>query len=286
MISNGSTDALPPAQTAKKTEDIGVSKVKARPGNVFLLALLAGGFIALGGVYYTTVVAGTPALPYGLGKLLGGLAFCVGLVLVVVAGAELFTGNNLLVMAWASGRVSLGGMLRNWGIVFLGNFLGALVVAFLMLLARQYTNGAGSVGEMALKIASAKVQLGFVQAVALGILCNILVCLAVWLTYASHSVTDKILAVLFPISAFVAAGFEHSVANMYFIPYGLLIQRFDPGFVASLGAQVNLANLTWGSFLLHNLLPVTLGNIIGGAGLIGMTYWLVYLRPVRNVEDV
>lgn len=271
-------DAIVPAAIAKKAEDIGVRKVNTPPGTVFLLAVLAGGFIALGAVFCTTVLAGTAALPYGEARLLGGLAFCLGLVLVVVAGAELFTGNNLIVMAWASGRVGIAGLLRNWSIVFVGNFVGALGMVVLMLLAKQYTFGAGSVGETALKIAASKVQLGFVQAMALGILCNSLVCLAVWLTYGSRSTTDKIAAIVFPITAFVAAGFEHSVANMYFIPYGLFIQQFDPAFVAGLGGKIDLAGLTWGAFWLNNLLPVTIGNIIGGAGMVGIVYWMIYLR--------
>jgi formate transporter len=275
---------LPPAM-AKKAEDIGVRKAAMPALKVFLLAILAGAFIALGAVFSTTTLAGSSVLPYGLARLLGGLAFCLGLILVVVAGAELFTGNNLIVMAWANGRVSTAALLRNWGIVFAGNLVGSLATAALMFLTRQYASGAGAVGEMALKTASAKVNLGFIQAVALGILCNALVCLAVWMTYSSRSTIDKIMAILFPISAFVAAGFEHSVANMYFIPYSLFIQQFDPAFVASLGAKVNLAGLTWGSFLLNNLLPVTIGNIIGGAGLVGIVYWVIYLRGTKSAES-
>lgn len=278
-------DAIVPARIAKMAEDIGVRKVNTSLVNIFLLSVLAGGFIALGAVFCTTVLAGTAVLAYGVARFLGGLAFCLGLILVVVAGAELFTGNNLIVMAWASGRVGIADVLRNWTIVFLGNFIGSLGMAVLMLLAKQYTNGAGSVGETALKIANAKVHLGFIQAIALGILCNSLVCLAVWLTYGSRSTTDKILAIIFPITAFVAAGFEHSVANMYFIPYALFIQQFDPAFVASLGDKVNLAGLTWGTFLVNNLLPVTIGNIIGGAGMVGIVYWLVYLRGTRSAES-
>jgi formate transporter len=276
-------DALLPQAMAKKAEDIGVRKAESPSLKVFMLAVLAGAFIALGAVFSTTTLAGSAVLPYGAARLLGGLAFCLGLILVVVAGAELFTGNNLIVMAWANGRVSTAALLRNWVIVFVGNFAGSLGTAALMFLSRQYTSGAGSVGEMALKTASSKVHLGFIQAIALGILCNALVCLAVWMTYGSRSTIDKIIAILFPITAFVAAGFEHSVANMYFIPYGLFIQQFDPGFVASLGDKVNLVGLTWGSFLLNNLLPVTIGNIIGGAGLVGIIYWMIYLRGTKRI---
>ena len=278
-------DSFLPPEMAKKAEDIGVRKAELPALKMFLLAILAGAFIALGAIFCTTTLAGSAVLPYGLARLLGGLSFCLGLILVVVSGAELFTGNNLIVMAWASGRVSTAALLRNWGIVYVGNFIGSLATAALMFLTRQYASGAGSVGEMALKIASSKVNLGFVQAIALGILCNSLVCLAVWMTYSSRTTTGKIMAIIFPITAFVAAGFEHSVANMYFIPYGLFIQQFDPTFVASLGDKVNLVGLSWGSFLLNNLLPVTIGNIIGGAGLVGIVYWIIYLYGTRGTEN-
>ena len=224
-------DSFLPPIMAKKAEDAGVRKAATPSGKIFLLAVLAGAFIALGAVFCTTVLAGSSALPYGTARLLGGVTFCLGLILVVVAGAELFTGNNLIVMAWASGRVSTAELLRNWGIVYLGNFVGSIGTAVLMFLAKQYSNGGGAVGETALKIAASKVHLGFIQAIALGILCNGLVCLAVWLTFSARSTTDKILAIIFPIAAFVAAGFEHCVANMYFVPYGLIVQQFDPGFI-------------------------------------------------------
>lgn len=243
---------------------------------------MAGAFIALGAAFSTTTLAGSSFLPYGQARLLAGLAFCLGLILVVIGGAELFTGNNLVVMARASGKISTSALLRNWAIVYLGNFVGSISMAVLMFLAKQYTNGAGSVGEIALKTASSKVQLGFVQAIALGILCNLLVCLAVWLTYSARSTTDKIMAIIFPITTFVAIGSEHSVANMYFIPYGLFIQQFDPAFMASLGNKVNLESLSWSAFFLKNLLPVTIGNIIGGALLVGIFYWWIYLREVRE----
>ena len=202
----------------------------------------------------------------------------LGLALVAVAGAELFTGNNLIVMAWASRRVSTARLARNWVIVFVGNLVGALGTAGLMVATRQYTFADGAVGRTALAIAATKSDLGFGQAVALGILCNALVCLAVWLTYGAHTTADKILAIVPPIAAFVAAGFEHSVANMYFIPLGLLVKR-DERFVAGLADGPDLAALDWGGVLLGNLLPVTIGNVIGGAVLVGAMYWLVYLRP-------
>src|SRR4029453_6831478 len=175
-------------------------------------------------------------LPYGVLRLLVGLAFTLGLILVVVAGAELFTGNNLIVMAWASRRVSTSRLLANWGLVYAGNFVGAFATALLVFISKQYTFGGGQVGVTALTIASTKTGLGFGQAIVLGLLCNALVCLAVWLTYGAHTTADKILAIILPISAFVAAGFEHSVANMYFISIALLVKSND-GFVATLDPQ-------------------------------------------------
>ena len=271
---------LPPVM-AKKAEDLGVRKANTPFAKVFPLSVLAGAFISLGAIFCTIVLAGSADMPYGMARLAAGLVFSLGLILVVIGGAELFTGNNLIVMAWASGRVKTSSMLRNWSFVYLGNFVGALITALLMVTAKQYTFGGGAVGEMALKMAVSKVNLDFPQAVALGILCNALVCLAVWLTYSGRSVTDKILAIIFPVSAFVAAGFEHSIANMFFIPYALFIKQFNPAFVASLGDKVHLEGLTWGAFFFKNLLPVTIGNIIGGALLVGAVYWLVYLADTK-----
>lgn len=220
-------------------------------------------------------------LPFGITRLLSGIAFCLGLVLVVVGGAELFTGNALISMAWASGMVSTRQVLRNWSIVYTGNLIGALVTAVFLYFSRQYTFGGGAVGLTALEIARAKTDLGFMQAVVLGILCNALVCLAVWLCLGARSTADKILSIVFPISAFVAAGFEHSVANMYFIPLGLLIKT-DTAFLTTISrSAADYASLTWTNFLLVNLLPVTLGNLIGGVVLVGLTYWFIYLRPER-----
>ena len=269
-------DALLPGEMATRAEYIGVRKAEAPAWTMFTLAILAGAFIALGAVFATNTAAGSSALPFGVAKVLTGLVFCLGLILVVVGGAELFTGNNLIVMAWASGKVTRRALLRNWGIVYAGNFVGSFGTALLVLLSKQYTFGGGAVGETALKIAAGKAGLDFFQAMALGVLCNALVCLAVWLTFSARSTIDKIGAIIFPITAFVAAGFEHSIANMYFVPYGLLIKELDPAFVAERG--LDLANLTWGNFLLNNLLPVTIGNIIGGGVLVAAIYWSVFLR--------
>jgi formate transporter len=280
MSQEFSIDALIPQEMAEKAEAAGVRKAALPFLSMFALAILAGAFISLGAMFATTTAAASSTLPYGVARLLIGLVFCLGLILVVVAGAELFTGNNLIVMAWASRKVSTWSLLRNWLIVYAGNFVGSLGTAALVFFSKQYTAGSGLVGEAALMIAVGKVNLGFIQALALGILCNGLVCLAVWLTFSARSVVDKIVAIIFPISAFVAAGFEHSIANMYFIPYALFIKAFDPAFAVT--HKIDLASLTWGSFFLKNLLPVTIGNIIGGAGLVALMYWFIYLRGRKN----
>lgn len=274
-------DALLPHEMAAKAETIGVRKATMRASATFVLAVLAGAFIALGAVFSTTVTsAAERALPFGIARLAGGVAFCLGLVLVVVGGAELFTGNNLIVMAWASGKVATRRLLHNWAIVFAGNFLGALATAVLMFASGQFRFGSGVIGRNALDIALSKTSFGFVQAVCLGILCNGLVCLAVWLCYSARSAADKIVCVVFPISAFVTAGFEHSVANMYFIPIAMLIKTYAPqAFWSAIGkSEDDYASIDTSGFLLGNLLPVTLGNVIGGAVMVGLVYWFVYLR--------
>lgn len=286
-------DALLPAEMASRAELLGVRKSEMPVLAMFALAVLAGAFIALGAIFATTVSAGSVSLkaadgalafstglPYGVVRLLTGFVFCLGLILVVVGGAELFTGNNLIVMAWASGKVSTKALLRNWAIVYTGNFVGSIGTAVMVFYSRQYTFGDGAVGRTALAIANSKVGLEFIQAIALGVLCNALVCLAVWMCYSARSTIDKIAAIIFPITAFVAAGFEHSIANMYFIPIGLFIKQFDPAFTEKIttAAGLNLDGLTWGSFLLNNLLPVTIGNIIGGSILVAAVYWAVFLR--------
>jgi formate transporter len=271
-------DSLKPAEMAERAASVGEQKASLKSGPLFLLACLAGAYIAMGAIFATTVAAGSSAVwPFGVTRALMGLVFCVGLVLVVVSGAELFTGNTLMTIACLAKRITTGALLRNWVIVYIGNLVGSLSIALLTTIGQTYTFGSGSLGATALSIANAKVNLGFWQAVALGILCNFLVCLALWMTFSARTVGDKILAVIFPISAFVAAGFEHSVANMYFIPAGLFIKLFDPVFTTNSG--LDLANLTWGRFFINNLLPVTIGNLIGGAVLVGMLYWAIYLRP-------
>ena len=271
-------DALPPPEMARKAEQVGVVKADMDGATMFGLSILAGAFIAMGAIFATTTTAGGADLPYGVVRLLGGLTFSLGLILVIVAGAELFTGNNLIVMAWASRRVSTLRLLRNWAIVYAGNFVGAIATAALLYASQQYEFGGGAVGDQALSIAAAKTSLDWGQAVALGAFCNALVCLAVWLCYSARTTADKVLAIIPPIAAFVAAGFEHSVANMYFIPYGLFVKS-NEAFVSSQQGLPDLSSLTWSNFLWANLVPVTIGNIAGGAVMVGAIYWFVYLRP-------
>ena len=279
-------DALPPLEMARKAEQVGVVKAGMSTANTFALSVLAGAFIALGAIFATTVTAGGADVPFGVVRLLGGLAFSLGLILVVVAGAELFTGNNLIVMAWAGRRVRTVQVARNWTIVYLGNLVGRARDRRDPLRRKQYEFGGGAVGVQALSIAAAKTDLGFVQAVALGMLCNGLVCLAVWLCYSARTTTDKILSIIPPIAAFVAAGFEHCVANMFFIPMGLLVKS-DDAFVSAQGDAVpDLSTLTWERFVGANLVPVTIGNIVGGAVMVGAIYWFVYLRKQGDVPPL
>jgi len=277
-------DSLLPSEMAHKAEEAGVKKANMSGLTMFVLAVLAGSFIALGAIFFTVTVTGD--LTFGIKKLLGGIVFSLGLILVIVGGAELFTGNNLIVMAWASGRITVFQIFRNWIVVYAGNLVGSLSTAVLMFFTGQYTFAKGQVGITALTIAQAKCSLTFTQALMLGIMCNVLVCLAVWLCFSARTTTDKILSIIFPITAFVAAGFEHSIANMYFIPIGLLIRSFaGPDFWAVTGVQRDhFVDLTVSNFLFGNLLPVTIGNIIGGTIMVGIVYWFVYLREKKKTQ--
>ena len=274
-MENFNVDAYKPKEIADRIEQISVSKSVTDPLRVFALALLAGAFIAFAAAFFTVVTHGSN-MSLGVTRLLGGLVFCLGLILVVVAGAELFTGNNLLVMACVDKKISLKQLLLNWTVVFFGNLCGSLGVVLLIYLSGHWLMGNGAVGAQAVMIANSKVNLGFMQAFFSGILCNALVCLAVWLCFASHTVTDKILAIIFPITAFVTLGFEHSVANMYFIPAGMLAKS-NQEVMKIVGDSINLSHLNLVGFI-YNLVPVTLGNIIGGSVFVGMIYWFIYLR--------
>jgi len=261
-------DAYAPKEIAERVETIGVAKARLPLLSQIALGVLAGGFIGLGALYFTLVTSDT-TLGFAVSRILGGVVFSLGLILVVVAGAELFTGNNLLVMAWASHRITTRELLGNWLVIYLANFAGALGLVALVYLANHWQMNGAAVATQAVRIAAEKATLPFWDAFFRGVLCNILVCLAVWLALAGRSIVDKICAIVFPISAFVAAGFEHSVANMYFIPLGILLKDRIPGAAA--------AYLDWNG-LWTNLLPVTLGNIAGGALLVALVYYFIYQR--------
>lgn len=281
-------DALLPAEMAAKAEAVGVKKATGDAMQLFALAILAGSFIGLGAIFCTTVLAGLGSganpIPYGIQRLLGGLVFCLGLILVIVGGAELFTGNNLIAMAWVNKKITLTQMLRNWGIVYAGNFVGSIGTAVIIFFSKQWTFGGGAVGSTMLNIANAKCGLEFIPAIALGMMCNAMVCMAVWLCFSARTTTDKILSIIFPIAGFVAAGFEHSVANMYFVPIGLFVKSgADADFWGKIGkSAADFGALTWGNFFLKNLIPVTIGNIIGGVAMVGIVYWFIYLRGQKK----
>jgi formate transporter len=272
-------DPLLPPEMAAKAETVGVAKAHMDTLTLLTLAVLAGAFIAFGAIFMTVTSAGANGvLPFGVVRLIGGVVFSVGLILVVIGGAELFTGNNLMVMAWASGAVSTGALLRAWALVYAGNFVGAVGTAVMVFLSGHFLFGGGAVGKVALAVAEAKCALPAFEAVMLGILCNVLVCLAVWLSYSARTVIGKVAVIVPPISAFVAAGFEHSVANMYLIPAGLLVKWFAGTDAWSLfgATPADFPALTLGG-MIGNLVAVTIGNMIGG-GLVAMAYWCVYLR--------
>ena len=254
------------------------------PLTLLVLSVLGGAFISFGAIFATTVSAGSANLPYGVMRLLTGIAFPVGFILVVIGGAELFTSNNLIVMAWASGKVRTRDLVLNWAIVFAGNSAGAFLTAVLMFFTTQYSFGTGSVGLAAVSTAHAKTSLGFVPALTLGIMCNALVCLAVWMGYSARTNTDRVLTIIPPIAAFVAAGFEHCIANIYFIPMGLFLKAGAPdSFWTLIGkTPADFPALTWQNFFFGNLLPVTLGNIVGGSIMVAAVYWFIYLRKAPS----
>jgi formate transporter len=278
MIKNGADNSpVSPYQIANRAEEIAAAKTQSGFVSTFLLSILAGMYIGFGGIFSAVVAIGMSGTwPFGFMKLLQGLAFSLGLILVVVGGAELFTGNMLMIIAWARHKISIGSILRNWSIVYFGNFLGSILLAYLFTLGKSSRLSDGELGRILFNIASLKLNYSFLQAIILGILCNILVCLAVWLSYSAKNTTDKILAVFFPISAFIAAGFEHSIANMFLIPVTFFIKIFDPMFSTNL--TIDLSKFTWPQFLIQNLLPVTIGNIIGGALIVGLIYHLSFRK--------
>lgn len=268
---------ISPAEMLDIASNTGVKKANSSLLQLLLLSILAGVYIAFGALFASILGTGTSGVwPYGFVKLLQGLVFSLGLILVLIGGSELFTGNNLMIIAWLEKKIKLVQLMRNWTIVYVGNFIGSILIAFAVLFSREYLSANGSLGATSISTAISKVNYDFGQAIILGILCNVLVCLAVWLTYSAKSTTDKIFSIIFPITFFVAAGFEHSVANMYSIPVALLIKWLDPSFITSL--NLDITQLTWSRFLFSNLLPVTIGNILGGSLFVGLIYFLVYRR--------
>ncbi|MBQ3387512.1 MAG: formate/nitrite transporter family protein [Eggerthellaceae bacterium] len=260
-------DALAPAAIEAKAETVAVGKVNLKPAKAFVLAMLAGAFIAFGGTFFGLVL-GDSTLSFAATRVLGGLCFCLGLTLVLCCGAELFTGNSLMVCAGMSKKISWGKMLANWGIVWVGNLVGSLVIVFLVYFSQMHAMNGGGVGTALVSVAAGKMALPFGTAFAKGILCNMLVCLAVWIGFSARTVVDKVAGLLLPITAFVACGFEHCVANMFFLPMGLLLHTAGIGPAA---AEV----MTIGNLLL-NLCAATLGNVVGGAVLVGLSYWFAY----------
>ena len=274
---------LTPAEMARAAEDAAHAKATGVPLKSFMLGLTAGGYIALGFVFYLTTQVGAESMPYGVGRLIGGIAFSTGLALVVLTGAELFTSSTLTLTARAAGRISWSQLLTNWGIVYGANFLGALTMVALIYVGGTWHNANDAWGAVVLSTALGKMHHTFLEAFVLGILCNLLVCLAVWAAYAGRTVTDKIVAVTLPIALFIAAGFEHCVANMFLLPLAVLIKdTAGADFWTATGLdQQEFASLTIPHFLGHNLLPVTLGNIVGGGVMIGIFYWTVFRRHHR-----
>jgi formate/nitrite transporter len=273
-------DAYAPAEMAQRVLRVGVAKARLPVTDSLILAVLAGAFIGLGAAF-STLSTTSPAMGFGPARVLGGLTFSLGLILVVVAGAELFTGNNLVAMAWASRQITTRQIARNWLLVYIGNFFGSVGTSLLVYWSGTWALNGNAVAVHALGIATAKCDLPWMEAFVRGILCNALVCLAVWLCNSARTTTDKILAIVWPIAGFVALGFEHCIANMYFIPLGILL-KMDAGLLDSLGVgDAAYASLTLEG-LSNNLVPVTLGNIVGGTLLVAGVYWFAYLRPKED----
>lgn len=273
-----------PNEIAVALREAGRRKTQLSLDRMFILGILAGVYIGFGAQLATTVSMDlAPKVGVGLSNLISGGAFSVGLMLVVLGGAELFTGNNLIWLSFLSRRSTATAVLRNWTTVFLGNFVGSILLAILIFIGGFYAMGGNALGIRALTIANSKVNIGFMQLIARGIVCNWLVCLAVWTATSAEDTTGKILACFFPIMAFVASGFEHSIANMFFIPIGILLKGV-PNLVTQAG--LNLEYLTWTGFLTKNLLPVTIGNVIGGGFFVATLYWYVYLRPEARALDM
>lgn len=278
-VYTGSVDALLPPEMALACEAAGAAKAGRDEIALTVLGLLAGAFIAFGAMFMTVVMTGAGELPWGVARLLGGLVFSLGLILVIVGGAELFTGDSLMIVACASRRITIASLLRAWSLVYVGNIGGAMGTAALVFLAGQYGLAGGAIGKTALAIASAKSTLPTIQLFFLAVLCNVLVCLAVWMSFGARSAADKVMVIVPPIAAFVAAGFEHSIANLYFLPYGLAIKTWaGPDFWTAISQSAADYPALTVSGALHNIVVATIGNLIGGSLMVGAVYWFVYLR--------
>ena len=275
-------EALLPHDMALACEAAGAGKAARDASMLLVLGVLAGAFIAMGAIFMTVVLTGAGDLPWGVARLLAGLVFSLGLVLVIAGGAELFTGDALMVVAWASGRISGAELARAWALVYAGNIIGAMATAVLVLLAGQHGFSGGAVGRTALAIATAKAALPTAQLFFLAVLCNVLVCLAVWMTFGARSTTDKVMVIVPPVAAFVAAGFEHSIANLYLLPYALGIKAWaGPEFWVAAGQMpTDYPGLTVGA-VAHNIIVATVGNLLGGSVMVGAVYWFIYLRGQR-----
>jgi formate/nitrite transporter len=270
---------LLPPDMALACEAAGAAKAGRRPLTLFVLGVLAGAFIALGAIFMTVVLTGAGDLPWGVSRLLAGLVFSLGLILVIVGGAELFTGDSLMIVACAGRRITVPSLLRAWLVVYLGNIAGAIGTAALVFLSGQYGFAGGAVGKTALAIAAGKAALPTVELFFLAVLCNVLVCLAVWMSFGARSVTDKVLVIVPPIAAFVAAGFEHSIANLHFLPYALAIKAWaPPEFWTAIGQNAAAYAALTPAAAVHNIAVSTIGNLIGGSLMVGAVYWFVYLR--------
>lgn len=274
-----SIDALLPPEMALACETAGVAKAGRDGLALIILGLLAGAFIAFGAIFMTVVLTGAGELPWGVARLLAGIAFSLGLILVIVSGAELFTGDSLMIVAFASRRITFAALLRAWSLVYVGNIAGATGTAVLVFLAGQHAFGGSALGKTALAIASAKAALPTTQLFFLAVLCNVLVCLAVWMSFGAKSTTDKVMVIVPPVAAFVAAGFEHSIANLYLLPYGLAIKSWaGPEFWTAIGQDAAAYPALTVTGALHNIAVATIGNLIGGSLMVGVVYWFVYLR--------
>lgn len=280
-----SQDSLTPSDTVHEISDkVMTGKADYSKTKMFTLAIAAGAFIAFGAQVSLTVMTGDSNMGWGFTKLIGAMTFATGLMLVTLTGAELFTGNVMMTFAVLEKKISLMKLLRSWTVVYIANFVGSILVAALVYFAGMGHNGGDAVGVTAMQTALGKLNLSFVEAFCRGILCNWLICLAIFMASTSKRVIGKIFAIFFPIMTFVASGYEHSIANMFFIPNGILMKHF-PTIVAASGLTPDqLAVMTWKNFFVHNLIPVTLGNIVGAFVFVVLLFWTAYLREERRQQ--